>query len=63
MSDATRLSTRAAIGRVAAAFLLAAATFIAFSPPAYAATFAVTSTADTTDASPGDGLCEDGSGN
>jgi CSLREA domain-containing protein len=48
--------------RVAVAFLLAAATFTAFTPPAHAAIFAVDSTVDTTDANPGDGVCDDGAG-
>ena len=48
--------------RVAAAFLLAAATFTAFAPPAHAAAFDVTTTADTVDTNPGDGVCDDGTG-
>jgi len=42
---------------------LASLTTLLISPrPAHASTFAVNSTADTNDANPGDGICDDGSG-
>ncbi|MCI0777121.1 MAG: CSLREA domain-containing protein [Chloroflexi bacterium] len=47
------------IGLLAVALVL----FLAQGQPAYAAGFTVDSTADVVDASPGDGVCDDGSGN
>ncbi len=43
--------------------LALAALFVGPAPVAQAVTFTVDSTLDTADASPGDGACDDGSGN
>ena len=58
----TALSFNGKLLRLGVVLALAVGNLVIASLPANAASFTVRSVADTADASPGDGLCEDGSG-